>query len=73
MRGKSPLRSLESLRQDYKDFMEKGHGNINRAKNFNNAIRPILLDIPLDMVKKIVGRSVETHLYWLSDMSSWSS
>ena len=55
------MRSLESLRQDYKNFMEKGHGNINKAKHYNNAVRPIILDIPLDMVKSMVRLVILTY------------
>ena len=38
------------MQEDHKDFMEKGHGDINKAKAYNNVIKPALLDIPLDMV-----------------------
>ena len=52
VRGRSPPRSLETLQHDLQDFTEKGNGDLNRAKEFNNVIGPTLLDIPLDMVKK---------------------
>lgn len=52
VRGRSPPRSLQTLQHDYQEFLEKGNGDINRAKEFNNVIGPTLLDIPLDMVKK---------------------
>ena len=51
LRGRSPFRTNESRDQDYRNFLEKGHGNTDNAKLYNNAIGPALLDIPLDMVK----------------------
>ena len=50
-RGRSPLRTNKSRDEDYQNFLEKGHGNTDNAKFYNNAIGPALLDIPLDMVK----------------------
>ena len=52
MRGRSPLTTLATLQQDLKDFTEKGNGDLNKAKEYNNVIGPPLLDIPLDMVKQ---------------------
>lgn len=50
VRGRSPSRSLQTLQHDHTDFLEKGDGDINKAKEYNNVIKPALLDIPLDMV-----------------------
>lgn len=52
-RGKSSLRTLATLEQDYDSFLTQGKGNINLAKDYNNVIRPPIFSIPLDMVKEI--------------------
>ena len=51
VRGKCSERSLATLQQDHNNFMANG-GDIAKAKLFNNAIAPIMLDIPLDKVYK---------------------
>ena len=38
--------------------MEKGNGDISKAKEYRNVIEPALLDIPLDMVKKLSTYSI---------------
>ncbi len=49
-RGSFQLRTLESLRDDHRRFMTAGKGNLKAAKNYNNIIGEILLDIPLTHV-----------------------
>ncbi len=49
-RNLSPLRSLETLNEDLRKFMQESGGDINKAKFHNNVIGPAMLDIPLDMV-----------------------
>ena len=51
MRGLSSNRTLQSLDDDLQRFLTVGHGNIKKAKEFNNVIRPRAFDIPLDQVK----------------------
>ncbi|XP_028518266.1 uncharacterized protein LOC114576217 [Exaiptasia diaphana] len=48
-RGLKEERTLEKLLRDYEKFKENGE-NIGRAKQYNNAIRPPLLNIPIDQV-----------------------
>ncbi|XP_031571701.1 uncharacterized protein LOC116305861 [Actinia tenebrosa] len=48
-RGKKPSRTIETLKEDNKWFIEAG-SNIKKAKMFNNAIRPPLFDIPIEQV-----------------------
>lgn len=57
-RGKSPARTLATMEQDYLEFLSKGSGDINKAKDFNNVIRPPIFDIPLDMVKELLVYTV---------------
>ena len=47
-RGRSPLRSLESLR-DHQKFLDAG-GDIKKAKEFNNVIGEAFFPIPLEKV-----------------------
>jgi hypothetical protein len=53
-RGKSNPRSLATLEKDLQQFQGKGMGNITKAKQYNNVIRPAIFDIPLDMVSIIL-------------------
>lgn len=39
-------------------FLSRGNGDINKAKDFNNVIRPPIFDIPLDMVKEVIAYTV---------------
>lgn len=55
VRGRSSQRSLATLEGHYNDFLTKGEGNIGKAKDFYNVIRPPLLEIPLDLVKGILA------------------
>ena len=50
IRGRSPARSLETLKEDHKKFMDAG-GNIKTAKQYNNVIGTALFPIPLDRVR----------------------
>ena len=50
VRGRLPERTLATLQRDHSNFMADG-GDITKAKFFNNAIAPVLLDIPLDRVQ----------------------
>ncbi len=52
-RGRCGERTLETLKKDYQEFVEKCGGNISRAKEFHNVIQPYILDIPLDKVQYI--------------------
>ena len=52
LRGRSPARSLESLKSDHQRFVEAG-SNIKNAKEFNNAIREPFFSIPLDQVRNV--------------------
>ncbi len=51
-RGSYAARSLDSLKADYARFTSQGHGNRSLAKEYNNVIGAIILDIPIDNVKK---------------------
>lgn len=52
-RGKKPERTIETLKEDNKRFINAG-SNIKKAKLFNNAIRPPLFDIPVEQVGKVM-------------------
>lgn len=52
-RGKSPIRTLESLKGDLDQFEASG-GNIKNAKNFNNTIDNVMFNVPLDQVKGLL-------------------
>ena len=49
-RGRSPERTLATLKEDYTNFLRHSGGDIHRAKFHNNVIFPVILDIPLDQV-----------------------
>ena len=48
-RGRFPVRSVQSLRDDYRRFTESG-GNLKHAKLFNNCIGEPLFNISLEKV-----------------------
>lgn len=50
-----PLRSLESLISDHDKFIEAG-GNPKNVKNFNNALRKPLFNIPLSQVSILLSQ-----------------
>ena len=50
-RGRSEPRTLDSLQADYLRFQTTGKGDLKQAKFFNNAIRPIFFDIPINQVR----------------------
>ena len=50
-RGRQTPRTLSSIKADYTKFAEAG-GNLRLAKEYNNAIRKPLFDIPLDHVRQ---------------------
>lgn len=49
-RGRSPSRTLETLRSDHVRFLSSGGGDLKVAKEYNNVIEDNLLDIPIDHV-----------------------
>ena len=49
VRGRSPARTLNSIKEDNKRFVEAGN-DLKKAKDFNNAISEPFFDIPLDQV-----------------------
>ena len=48
-RGRSPLRSLQSMEQDHQKFLNAG-GVLKKANEYNNVIGTALLPIPLEKV-----------------------
>lgn len=52
VRKRKPTRTLQSIRQDYQEFLDKGQGNLRKAKLHNNVIGEIFFDIPLTNVNK---------------------
>ena len=52
-RGQLPLRSLETLRQNYSQFMAGG-GDIKNAKFDNNVISRAFFDTPLTQVRMAI-------------------
>lgn len=59
VRGRSPARSLESLRSDHQKFVNAG-SQLKQAKEFNNAIHEPFFDIPLDQVS-ILSMTLAKH------------
>lgn len=51
VRGRSPLRTLENLKQDHEEFLAKAHGDLKKAKEYFNVIGEVLFDIPLTNVR----------------------
>jgi hypothetical protein len=51
-RGRSSPRTVDTLKQDYQNFLTKGNGDVNKAKEYNNVIRPPIFHIPIDGVKE---------------------
>ena len=49
-RGRSEPRTLETLKNDYQNFINSG-ANIKNAKFFKNVIEECMFDIPIDQVK----------------------
>ena len=45
-------RSLDTLQADHLQFATKGKGDTKQAKNYNNVIRPYMLDVPLTQVNE---------------------
>ena len=48
-RGRCKLRTLASLHEDYKKFIQSGY-NIKNARCYNNVIEEAMFDIPVDQV-----------------------
>ena len=49
-RGRAPKRTLEDLKADHRQFIEKGGGDIKNAKFYFNVIGETIMDIPLTHV-----------------------
>lgn len=47
------LRTLDHLSQQFKEFQEKGHSDIKKAKNFFNVIQSFMLEIQLDQINAV--------------------
>ena len=54
---------MATLEKDYKNFLEKGGGDTNNAKHYNNVINSPLLDIPLDRVKRIKDKRASSTVH----------
>ena len=54
------LRDLDGIQSDHQRFMTEGHGDLRKAKLFNNAIQPHFFDIPLSQV--ILGQVDRNHI-----------
>jgi len=48
------LRTLDHLNKQFKEFQEKGHSDIKKAKNFFNVIQSFMLEIQLDQVNTVM-------------------
>lgn len=51
MRKRYKERTLESIRNDHKEFMDKGKGNVNIVKSYNNALREPMVNIDISRVR----------------------
>ena len=49
-RKASTLRSLKSLNDDHSKFLQEGGGDLEKAKQYNNAIGTPFFSIPVDQV-----------------------
>ncbi len=59
IRGRSPPRSFETLKEDHKRFLDAG-GDIKKAKEYNNIIGTALFPIPLDRYVQLVTTTYKT-------------
>ena len=74
-RSKSPLRTLSTLKDDYRRFIVDGGGDIKNAKFFNNVINEALFNIPINQVRNnsvvehsapILNRNKNDNIFHLS-------
>ena len=71
----APLRSLQSLENNYNMFTTQGKADLRKAKEYNNVIGKSFFQIPLDQVRTKSNydciKQLQRHAFSLTDMSAW--
>ncbi|XP_035700061.1 uncharacterized protein LOC118432548 [Branchiostoma floridae] len=57
-----PKRTLDSLAADHQRFVQEGMGKLKKAKEYNNAIAPVMFNVPIDQVM-VPGLHIGLGLY----------